>query len=276
MTRWLVTGAGGMLGSDMVDVLSVAGDDVVGLTRAELDVRDAAACRDRVEGSDVVVNAAAWTDVDGAEAHEAEAFGVNAVGAANLARACSEAGAVMVQVSTDYVFSGNATAPIPVDAPVAPLNAYGRTKAAGEWAVRADCPRSYVVRTAWLYGAHGPNFVRTMLRLAGERETVDVVDDQRGQPTWTRDLAASLRQTVLGSLPFGVRHATGAGETTWWGFAREIFATAGLDPDRVRATTSQSHPRPASRPAYSVLEYDAALPAWRDALGEAMPLLLGH
>lgn len=276
MTRSLVTGAGGMLGRDLVQVFSEAGDDVVGLTRSDLDVRDPAACRDGVQGFDVVVNAAGWTDVDGAESHEADAFAVNAVGAANLARACSSAGAVMVQISTDYVFAGDANAPIPVDAPLAPVNAYGRTKAAGEWAVRAECPSSYVVRTAWLYGAHGPNFVRTMLRLADERETLEVVDDQHGQPTWTRHLASALRDLVVQGSPFGVHHATGSGETTWFGFAQEVLGVAELDPARVRPVPSDRYPRPAARPAYSVLTSDCGLPDWRAALADAVPALLGR
>ena len=156
MRRWLVTGAAGMLGSDAVDVLGRAGEQVVALSRADLDVRDAAACLAAIEDGDVVLNAAAWTDVDGAEGHEAEAFAVNAVGAANLAGACARHGAVLVHVSTDYVFDGAAEAPYPVDAPVGPLGAYGRSKAAGEWAVGALCSRAYVVRTAWLYGGSWP------------------------------------------------------------------------------------------------------------------------
>lgn len=279
MTRWVVTGAGGMLGTDLVEHLSAAGDDVLGLTRAELDVRNAAECLSRVEGADVVVNAAAWTDVDGAETNESAAFAINAVGAANLAHACTEAGAVMVQISTDYVFAGDATVPIPVDAPVAPLNAYGRTKAAAEWAVRAECPRSYVVRTAWLYGAHGTNFVRTMLALADERETLDVVDDQIGQPTWTRHLAAQVRNLVQESDSYGVHHATASGETSWFGFAREIFELVGYDPARIHATTSDRFPRPASRPAYSVLAPAgplARLPPWQQALAEAMTTMVAR
>jgi dTDP-4-dehydrorhamnose reductase len=269
--RWLVTGAAGMLGTDLVRELRDAGDDVVAVTRADLDVRDPAACRSVVQGSDVVVNAAAWTDVDGAESSEADAFAVNAVGAANLARACAATSAVMVQVSTDYVFAGDASAPYEVDSPLDPLNAYGRTKAAAEWAVRAECPQSYVVRTAWLYGEHGSSFPATMLRLAGERDTLDVVDDQRGQPTWTVDLARFLRSLVVDEEPFGIRHGTATGETTWCGFAREIFSSAGLDPDRVRPTTSDRYPRPAPRPAYSVLDNGGRLPKWEDALHRAMP-----
>jgi dTDP-4-dehydrorhamnose reductase len=274
MSRWHVTGAGGMLGSDVVEVLREAGHEVRGLGRAALDVRDPEACHVAVAGADVVVNAAAWTDVDVAEEHEAEAFAVNAVGAANLARACAAHGAVMVQVSTDYVFAGDGTSPYPVDAPMAPLNAYGRTKAAGEWAVLANCPASYVVRTAWLYGEHGPSFPTAMLRLAAERETVDVVDDQRGQPTWTHDLAEFVRSLVDRRAPFGIHHGTASGETTWFHFAREVFAAAGLDPERVRPTTSDRYPRPARRPAYSVLDNGSAMPPWDEALRRAMPGLL--
>ncbi|MBA2531133.1 MAG: sugar nucleotide-binding protein, partial [Nocardioidaceae bacterium] len=142
--RWAVTGAGGMLGRDVVDVLLAAGDEVVALGRGDLDVRDPAACLSAVQDVDAVINAAAWTDVDGAETHEAAAFAVNAVGAANLARACAAASAVMLHVSTDYVFAGDGSEPYPVSAPLSPINAYGRTKAAGEWAVRAECPSSYV------------------------------------------------------------------------------------------------------------------------------------
>jgi len=259
-----------MLGTDLVHELHDWGDQVVALTRSDLDIRDPDACLAAVHGSDVVVNAAAWTDVDGAETAEGAAFAVNAVGAANLARACADASAVMVQVSTDYVFPGTAASPYPVNAFVQPLNAYGRTKAAAEWAVRAECPRSYVVRTAWLYGAHGRSFVATILRLAAGPDTVDVVDDQRGQPTWTVDLSRFVRSLVVAEEPFGVHHGTASGQTTWCGFAREIFAAAGFDPARVRPTTSERHPRPAARPAYSVLDNGDRLPAWGDGLNRAL------
>ena len=271
---WYVTGAGGMLGSDVVSVLRDAGHSVVGLTRAELDVRDPRACRELLAGADVVVNTAAWTDVDGAEDAEAAAFAVNAVGAANVAAAAAGSGAALVHVSTDYVFAGDASAPYPTDQPIEPCNAYGRTKAAGEWAVLAACPDAYVVRTAWLYGEGGPNFVRTMLRQADLRDTVDVVDDQRGQPTWTRDLAAFLTDLVLAQAPAGIHHGTASGETTWFGLAREVFALAGLDPGRVRPTNSAAYPRRATRPAYSVLDNGGRLPEWRDALRRALPGLL--
>ena len=274
MTRWLVAGAGGMLGRDLVAVLSIAGDDVVGFTRGDLDIRDATACKAAVNGFDVVVNTAAWTDVDGAEDNEAAAFAVNATGAANLARACGAVGAVLVQLSTDYVFSGDVQTPYPVDAPLSPVNAYGRTKAAAEWAVRAECPSSYVVRTAWLYGEHGSNFVATMLARAARGDTLEVVDDQHGQPTWTRDLADFVRALVVAGRPFGIYHGTATGETTWFGLASEAVKLAGFDPSAVRATTSDRSSRPAARPSYSVLANGAEMPRWEDGLRRALPRLV--
>ena len=279
MSRWLVTGAGGMLGHDLVAALGTR--DVTAVGRDSLNITDPDACLAAVAGHDIVVNAAAWTAVDDAETQEAHAFSVNAVGAANLARACSAAGARMVQVSTDYVFAGDATSPYDEDAPLAPRSAYGRTKAAGEWAVRTHLPSaSWVVRTAWLYGAHGPNFVKTMARLASERGTVSVVDDQRGQPTWTVDLAQAIVALVEAEAPFGCYHGTSSGETTWFGFAQAIFAELGLDPARVLPTSSEAFVRPAPRPAYSVLGHAVGegagvdpLPTWQASLTRALPLV---
>ena len=272
-----------MLGQDLVAELheSPGAHEVTAVDRDVLDIIDPDECLAAAAGHDVVVNVAAWTAVDDAETHEAQAFSVNAVGAANLARACSAAGARMLQVSTDYVFSGNASSPYPEEASLAPRSAYGRTKAAGEWAVQSLCPQSWIVRTAWLYGAHGPNFVKTMARLASERDTVLVVDDQRGQPTWTVELAHAIVGLVEAQAPFGTYHGTSSGETTWFGFAQAIFAGLGLDPARVRPTTSDKFPRPAARPANSVLGHEAwtraslaALPDWRVALSEALPTVV--
>lgn len=254
--RWLVVGHQGMLGTDVMAELR--GRDVTGVDRPDIDITDVTSVADHLVGYDLVVNCAAYTAVDDAETHEADAFAVNAVGPANLARTCSRTGARMLHISTDYVFSGDATAPYPEGETPAPSSAYGRSKAAGEWAVRAELPdRSWLLRTAWLYGAHGPNFVRTIAGLERTRETLDVVDDQRGQPTWSRDLARRVVETVEADVPAGIYHATSSGETTWFEFARRIFALLGTDPNRVRPTTSATFTRPAPRPAYSVLGHSA-------------------
>lgn len=266
--RWVVVGARGMLGSDVVDLLTRAGRDVRGLDRAALDVTDPAAADDALAGADVVVNATAWTAVDAAEAEEASAFAVNAVGAANVARAARAHGAALVQVSTDYVFDGDAREPYAEDAPVAPRSAYGRTKAAGEWAVRAEHPDALVVRTAWLYGAGGACFPRTIARVAAERGGADVVDDQVGQPTWTRDVADLLVRLVDAQAPAGTYHATSSGAASWFAFAQHVVAAAGLDPEVVRPTTSAAFVRPAPRPAWSVLGHDALRRAGVEPIGD--------
>jgi dTDP-4-dehydrorhamnose reductase len=281
--RWLVTGAAGMLGSDVCEVLATAGEtEVTAATRSLLDITDPAAVDAVVPGHHVVINTAAWTDVDAAETREREATAVNGLAVETLARACDRAGALLVQVSTDYVFAGDADEPYREGAPTNPLNAYGRSKLVGERAVLGLLPGTgYVVRTAWLYGPRERDFVTTMLDLAGRRDTVEVVDDQRGQPTWSWALATQLvalaGAAAAGHAPPGVYHGTAAGETTWYGLARAVFETVGLDPERVRPTTSAAFPRPAPRPAYSVLGHDRwsaaglpGLPHWRAMLGQAL------
>lgn len=266
--RWLVTGAAGMLGTDLVAVLRGRGHDVVGIDRDSVDITDPEACAGLADHFDVVVNCAAFTAVDAAESDEPAAFAVNAVGAANLARAAHRGGARMVQISTDYVFDGTAVAPYAETAPIGPRSAYGRTKAAGEWAVRAECPDHLVVRTAWLYGANGPCFPATIVRVVRERGGADVLVDQVGQPTWTVDLADLVERLVRAGAPAGTYHGTSSGQTSWHGFARAAVAAAGLDPALVRETTSESFVRPAPRPAYSVLGHEALRSVGVDPIGD--------
>ena len=282
----LVTGAGGQLGTDLLRVLSaVDGLQPVGVSRRELDITDRAAVEAALARvrPDVVLNAAGYTAVDAAESDEDTVHLVNAVAPGFLAAACARSGARLVHVSTDYVFAGEASTPYEVDAPTGPKSAYGRTKLAGEQAVRSALPgASWVVRTAWLYGETGGNFVKTIVRLERSHQTLDVVDDQRGAPTWSRDLARGLVDLAravtgpAGGPAPGVYHGTNAGDTTWYGLARAVFAEIGADPDRVRPTGTDRFPRPAPRPAYSVLSGAAwraagllPLPHWRAALHTA-------
>ena len=266
--RWLVTGANGMLGTDLVALLRDRGHEVTSATRDNADLTDADAVDELVQGHDVVINCAAWTAVDDAEKHEAEALVVNAEIPGVLARAVARAGGRMVQVSTDYVFDGSARSPYPEDAEPCPTSAYGRTKAAGEQAVRAARPdRSYVLRTAWLYGAHGTCFPRTIARLARERGEVAVVTDQVGQPTWTRDVADVILRLVEARAPAGTYHATSSGECSWFEFARAIVVSAGLDPAIVTRTTTEAFARRAPRPARSVLGHEALIRAGADPIG---------
>ena len=257
---WLVTGASGMLGTDLCRVLDRRGISVTAVDRGDLDLLDPVAVGEAVAAHDVVVNCAAWTAVDDAETHEEEAFEINAIAPGVLARAAAEHDRLIVQVSTDYVFDGTARTPYDANAPQGPRSAYGRTKAAGEEEVRTAAPEHHlVVRTAWLYGAHGSCFPRTIARLARERGSVRVVDDQVGQPTWTIDVAELVCRLVEEGAPAGTWHATSAGETSWFGFARQVVEAAGLSPQVVSATTSTDTVGPdgrAPRPAYSVLGHE--------------------
>ncbi len=284
----LVTGARGQLGRDLVAAAARTGISPIHAPgSAELDVTDSAAVSDAVAAAAscsgarlVVINAAAYTAVDAAEREgAARAHAVNAQGPENLARACSTHQAHLIHVSTDYVFAGEDNEPNRVDGPTVPGTVYGRTKLAGERAVLTSGARTHVVRTAWLYGTHGSNFARTMARLAQGCETVRVVDDQHGNPTWTADLAAGLIALAVARdrVPLGVLHCANAAATTWFGLARAVFTEIGADPDRVQPCSTTECPRPAPRPANSVLDTAGwaatGLPElrhWRHALHAAV------
>ncbi|TCP56089.1 dTDP-4-dehydrorhamnose reductase [Tamaricihabitans halophyticus] len=272
----LVPGGTGQLGTELARTGLAGGASVEAPGSAELNVAEVnsvlasvAGFAERARGEGrhpVVINAAAYTAVDAAEQDEAAAFAVNADGPRVLAAACAAHRVPLLHVSTDYVFDGTASEPYEPDDQVRPTSAYGRTKLAGEQAVLRSGARAWVVRTSWVYGGTGQNFVRTMVRLAGERAELSVVDDQRGAPTWAADLAAGLvelAEWVVGGHPpeAAVLHCTNGGATTWYEFARAIFSELGTDPDRVRPCGTADFPRPAARPAYSVL----SAAAWQDA-----------
>jgi len=298
--RVLVTGAGGQLGHDLVAAFSgavpaggrrrslygppgpapSAGVDVVGADHGSLRVEDRGAVLAAVEAlrPDLIVHAAAYTAVDACEADPDRAFGVNALGTRHVAEAARRWGAHLVYISTDYVFDGQADSPYREWDEPNPLSVYGRSKLAGE---RECPPGSTVIRTSWVCGAAGPNMVRTVLRLAASGVALRFVDDQRGSPTFTADLAAAV-VTLGGDRRPGVYHVTNQGETTWWGFARAVLQAAGQDPDRVQAigTADLDPPRPAPRPANSVLDNCALrlaglplLPPWEDGLERLVPVL---
>jgi dTDP-4-dehydrorhamnose reductase len=269
--RLLVTGAAGMLGRDVSAAAERSGHEVVALARADLDVTDPDATARAVADAapDAVVNCAAYTNVDQAEADEDAAAAVNATGAGNVAAAANAAGAFLVHVSTDYVFDGSATEPYGETAATHPLGAYGRTKHAGELLVTTHAADGHaIVRTSWLFGVHGPNFVATMLRLAGERDELTVVDDQIGCPTYTGHLAPALVEIAERRLG-GIRHVAGGEQCSWWDLATATFAATDRGTRVHRGTTAELG-RPAPRPAYSVLRSERpgtpVLPPWRAGL----------
>jgi len=252
-----MTGARGMLAADVIEALRAAGATELVLTdRDELDILDANAVALAVAECDLIINCAAFTAVDAAEDQEELAHAVNATGPEILARVAAAAGARMVHISTDYVFAGDATEPYVENAPMTPTGAYGRTKAAGEDAVRASGADALILRTAYLYGRGGPCFPKTIAKAGRERGALSVVDDQIGQPTWTRDVAAFMVRLLEADAPAGTYHATSAGQCSWYDFAKEIVASAGLG-DIVSPTDSSGYARKAPRPAWSVLGHAA-------------------
>jgi dTDP-4-dehydrorhamnose reductase len=282
VSRIVVTGAGGQVGTALTAAAARQGRDVLALTSAQWDITDTSAAERIIERGDAVINCAAYTNVDGAETDEAAAYAVNATGPEHLARACTRAGARLVHISTDFVFSGvfagSAPRPYEPDDPAEPLSVYGRSKRAGELAVLAVSPEATVVRTAWVYtGGGGKDFVAVMRRLAAGNGTVDVVDDQTGSPTYAVDLAEALLEVADGGMRSRLVHAANSGAATRFEQARAVFESVGAEPQRVRPVSSNRYPRPARRPAYSALSgrqsADAGLSPlrpWWAALAEAL------
>ncbi len=278
--RIVITGAGGQVGGFLAVEAARQGRDVLALASAEWDITDANAAARFVKPGDVVVNCAAYTAVDAAEANVARAHAVNAVGAGNVARACARAGARMIHVSTDYVFSGSFAGPprpYDLDDPTGPLSVYGLSKLAGERAVHDELPDAHVIRTSWVYSGVGGDFVATMRRLAEGDGPVDVVTDEVGSPTYVADLVGALLQLADGGIAAPLLHAANGGAASRFEQARAVFEDIGADPQRVRPVGSDKHPRPAPRPPYSALSARQSAQAgltplrpWRDALAAAL------
>lgn len=273
--RVLITGAGGQLGQELLEVFRVKGYEVYGLQRSELDITDADQCQDVMNRlkPELVVHAAAYTKVDQAESEPDLALRVNAYGTRNVAVAAENVGAKLVYISTDYVFNGSGQVPYDEFKPADPVNVYGRSKWEGEELVRQLHSRFFIVRTSWVYGAYGSNFVRTMLELGRKHNRLTVVHDQIGSPTYTRDLAMAIEE--LGRTAcYGTYHISGGGSCSWCEFASAVFELAGMETLAV-PVNSEEFPRPAARPAYSVLDHQALrlngfspIRHWREALSE--------
>ncbi|MDT5362877.1 MAG: dTDP-4-dehydrorhamnose reductase [Mycobacterium sp.] len=280
--RIVIIGAGGLVGTVLAAQAAKRGRDVLALRSAECDVTDPAAVERHIDADDAVINCAAFTKVDEAEQAEARAWAVNATGAENVAHACARAGACLVHVSTDYVFSGDfggaERRPYEIDDETGPLSVYGRSKLAGEFAVLSAMPDANVVRTSWIFsGGDGGDFVATTRRLAAGDGTVDVVADQMGSPTFVGDLVGALLEAADGTISEPVLHAANGGEATRFEQARAVFELLGADPARVRPIDTDRHPRPAPRPPYSALSGGRSAAAgltplrpWRDALASAL------
>jgi dTDP-4-dehydrorhamnose reductase len=282
---WLITGGSGQLGIAVSRELDRYGIPFDAWSSKDLDITQSLKVSEAIEdlAPTVVINCAAWTDVDGAESHELDASRVNTDGPENLAVAAKQCNSKLIHVSTDYVFSGESQSPWQISDEINPQSAYGRTKAHGESRVLGAHPEgSFVVRTAWLYSPWGKNFAKTMTKLAiKDGGEVRVVNDQVGQPTSAMDLAGQLVEIGLSTSPAGTYHGTNSGQATWSEFAQEIFKLAGADAGRVTPVSSSEYPRPAKRPSYSVLSHDAwasttvkPLRDWRIALADAMPAII--
>ena len=263
----LVTGAKGILGQDLCTMLMENNHEVIETDIGNLDITDKQAIRNFLHHSkpDIVIHCAAYTNVDGAESDKEKAYLINHTGSENLAISSAELELPIVYISTDYVFDGTKNSPYKPDDPVNPLNIYGLSKLRGEESVRMFNPNHYIIRTSWLYGHKGKNFVETMINLGKNNPEIKVVNDQTGCPTWTIELARGILGLITNNSPYGTYHICGSGKTTWWGFAEEIFRLTAIQINNIPVRTEE-FPRPAKRPVYSVMHNAASCPDWRDSL----------
>jgi dTDP-4-dehydrorhamnose reductase len=279
--KWGITGGSGQLAGSLTELLNIRGVEHVAWSHSELDVADSSSIETIVNYKPtVLVNCAAWTNVDGAEDAFEEALKVNRDGAKNIAIAAKELNIPLIHISTDYVFSGNSTRPWKVEDATGPTSKYGESKLLGEFQILGTWPeKSSILRTAWLYGPYGKNFAKTILKKAiSTKNVIEVVHDQKGQPTTTNDLAAKIIECVSTGIPHDLYHATNSGESTWWEFARELVMLGGESVDRITPVTSGKFPSKTKRPKYSVLDHSAwskvglePMRDWREALREIFP-----
>jgi dTDP-4-dehydrorhamnose reductase len=285
--RWLILGGDGQLGKCLGKELQLNEEVLFSFNRHQIDITEKESISRALNefDPDIIINVAAWTNVDSAEIHESEARSINSLGPRNIAQVCAKSQIKFVHLSSDYVFSGKSLQPWQESAETCPVSAYGRTKAEGESLVLSEYPTgSFVVRTAWLYSAWGSNFAKTMVKKAiRERGPIEVVTDQVGQPTSASHLAAQIRRLVLSDAKPGIYHGTNSGQTTWHDFAKEIFQQVGADATRVKPITSDKLSRSAERPRYSVLGHQQWLDAglvpmshWSQALWEVLPSIVEH
>lgn len=268
----LVTGADGMLGQDLCPMLEDCGYEVIETDIDNLDITNEFQVNSIISDikPDYLIHCAAYTNVDKAEDEKELAHKINTKGTEYIAKACAKNDITLIYISTDYVFDGTKNEPYEIDDRTNPINEYGKTKLGGELAVKEYCSKYYIVRTSWLYGHHGKNFVETMISLADKPE-IKVVDDQIGSPTWTMDLSDAIISLIEDDAEYGIYHACGAGKTTWYGFAKEIFEKMHLDIN-LKPCKTEEYPRPAQRPQYSVMNNEGMLRDWKQALGEYLEL----
>lgn len=264
----IVTGANGMLGQDLCPILENYGYEVIKTDKYNLDITNLEDCKKTLSENnpELIIHCAAYTDVNNAEIDIQKATEINIKGTENIAQIASKIGATLIYISTDYVFDGETKQPYTVDDKPNPINVYGQTKLKGEEVVKNLCKNFYIIRTSWLYGLNGNNFVKTMLSLANEDKRISVVDDQFGCPTWTIDLAHSIIK-IINNKDFGTYHVCGSGYTSWYGFAEEIFAIKNLKPNLIPCKTNE-YQSSVKRPSYSVLANDGICRDWKIALND--------